>query len=77
MIEKSIPRKEYEVYFNDKLIGFVSSGTFSIGLKKGIGLAFIDSKYVKEKNINIKIRDKMYNAKLIKPPFIKQSSLHS
>ena len=77
MIEKSIPRKKYEVYFNDELIGYVSSGTFSLGLNKGIGLAFIDSQYAKEKNIKIKIRNKMYNAKLLKPPFIKNNSLHS
>ena len=77
MLERSIPRKGYEVYFNDNLIGMVSSGTFSIGLNCGIGLAFIDAGYTKEKNINIKIRNKLYGALLIKPPFINKYSLHS
>ena len=76
MIEKAIPRKNYEVYFNDELIGYVSSGTFSIGLNSGIGLAFIDYKYYKDKNINIKIRNKMYKAERVNPPFIKNNSLH-
>jgi len=77
MLERSIPRKGYEVYSSNNLIGMVSSGTFSIGLNNGIGLAFIDAKYIKEKNINIKIRNKLYRASLIKPPFINNHSLHS
>ena len=40
LIEKSIPRSGYEVFdINSKLIGKVTSGTFSPVLKKGIGLA--------------------------------------
>ena len=77
MFERSIPRKDYEVYLNDTLIGIVSSGTFSIGLNSGIGLAFIDAKYTKSKTIDIKIRNKFYRASLIKPPFINNYSLHS
>ena len=49
MLEKAIPRKDYKVYSNNDLIGSVSSGTFSIGLNQGIGLAFIDSKYTSPK----------------------------
>ena len=77
MLERSIPRKDYEVYLDDTLIGIVSSGTFSIGLNNGIGLAFIDVKYIKSKTIDIKIRNKFYKASLIKPPFINNYSLHS
>lgn len=77
MVEKSIPRKNYEVYDDEEKIGVVSSGTFSISLNKGIGMAFINSKSLNNKNINIKIRNKMYKAIVIKPPFIKNNSLHS
>ena len=77
MLERAIPRKGYEVHSNDSLIGVVSSGTFSIGLNSGIGLAFIDAKHTRKKNINIKIRNKLYRASLIKPPFINNYSLHS
>ena len=62
---------------NNTLIGIVSSGTFSIGLNNGIGLAFIDAKYIKSKTIDIKIRNKFCKASLIKPPFINNYSLHS
>ena len=77
MIEKAIPRKDYEVYLDNEKIGVVSSGTFSIGLNYGIGLAFIDAHYINEKKINIKIRNKFYQAHIVKPPFIKKYSLHS
>ena len=77
MVEKSIPRKNYEVYHDEEKIGIVSSGTFSTSLNKGIGMAFINSKSLNNKNINIKIRNKMYKARVVKPPFIKDNSLHS
>ncbi len=77
MVEKSIPRKNYEVYHDEEKIGIVSSGTFSSSLNKGIGMAFINSKSLNNKNINIKIRNKMYKARVVKPPFIKDNSLHS
>ena len=77
MVEKSIPRKNYEVYHDEEKIGIVSSGTFSSSLNKGIGMAFINSKSLNNKNINIKIRNKMYKARVVKPPFIKNNSLHS
>ena len=77
MLEKSIPRKDYEVYHDEEKIGIVSSGTFSSSLNKGIGMAFINSKSLNKKNINIKIRNKMYKARVVKPPFIKNNSLHS
>ena len=34
MVEKSIPRKNYEVYDDEEKIGIVSSGTFCISLNK-------------------------------------------
>ena len=49
LIEKSIPRSGYEVFdINSKLIGKVTSGTSSPVLKKGIGLAYLDSVNIKD-----------------------------
>ena len=39
--EAGFPRKGYEIQKNDKKIGFVTSGTFSPSLQKGIGLGFV------------------------------------
>jgi len=77
MLDRAIPRSSYKVYVDNQLAGYVSSGAFSIGLNKGIGLAFLDYPFIKEKNILIEIRNKFYKAEIIKPPFIDNFSLHS
>ena len=69
--ERSVPRNGYNIYNLDKkLIGEVTSGTFSPILKIGIGLAYIDSKYIDNKIILVKIRDKFIKATIAKTPFI-------
>ena len=71
LIEKSIPRSGYEVFdINSKLIGKVTSGTFSPVLKKGIGLAYVDSVNIKDDLIYIKIRNNLSKAEIVKTPFI-------
>ena len=71
LLEKSIPRNGYEIYnLKKKNIGKVTSGTFSPILKIGIGLAYIGYKYLEEKIIFIKIREKFVKAEIVKPPFI-------
>jgi len=71
LLEKSIPRNGYEIYsIEKKLIGKVTSGTFSPILKIGIGLAYIDNDYLEEKIIYIKIRENFVKAKISRPPFI-------
>ena len=39
MLEKSIPRPGFDIIVNDKVVGFVTSGTISPSLNKGIGIA--------------------------------------
>ena len=71
LIEKSIPRSGYEVFdINSKLIGKVTSGTFSPVLRKGIGLAYLDSVNIKDDLIYIKIRNNLSKAEIVKTPFI-------
>ena len=71
LIEKSIPRNGYEIYnLEKKMIGNVTSGTFSPTLKIGIGLAYVDVDYMEYENIYIKIRDKFIKATIVKTPFI-------
>jgi len=48
VVEKGIPRKGYEVHTEDnKLIGNITSGSFSPLLKKGIALAYVSKEYSK------------------------------
>jgi len=72
--ERGIPRNGYDIVNeNDQKIGFVSSGTMSPSLNKGIGLGFLDvnSNF---RDIFIVIRRKKMLAKIVKLPFYKKNN---
>jgi aminomethyltransferase len=72
MLERGIPRQSYDVLKNDVKIGSVTSGTMSPTFKKGIGLALIKVEHANiGQEIDIKIRDKTYKAKIVEKPFYK------
>ena len=78
MEERGIPRSGYEVYLENKEVGFVTSGNQSPLLNGGIGLAYVDSPFHKlGQKIKIKIRTKLLEAIIIKPPFLQKTSLHN
>ncbi len=75
MLEKGIPRHDYEIYREHEKVGFVTSGSSSPSVKKFIGLGYVKVPYNKIGNeLFIKIRDKMIKALVIKPPFYKNGS---
>ena len=71
--DRGIPRADYTVVDkNDNQIGYLTSGTQSPILKKGVGLAYVDREFSKvETLVYIKIRDKNCAAKVVSLPFIK------
>ena len=75
MNEKGIPRKGYKIYSNQKEVGYITSGTFSPTLNKGIALGYINIDNIHDKNILIKVRDKFLSGSIIKGAFIKGNSL--
>jgi aminomethyltransferase len=77
MEERGIPRQGYEIFVDSKKVGVVTSGTQSPKLKIGIGLAYVERPFHRVgQGISINIRDKFVSAQIIKPPFIKGTSLH-
>ncbi|VAW23342.1 Aminomethyltransferase (glycine cleavage system T protein) [hydrothermal vent metagenome] len=72
MLEKAIPRHGYEIVNeNGKAIGTVTSGTMSPVLNKGIGLGYIAKEYSAfGTKLNVKIRNKLMPAEVVKLPFI-------
>ncbi len=77
MEERGIPRQGYEIFVDSQKVGIVTSGTQSPKLKIGIGLAYVNKPFHKTgQNISIQVRNKFISAKIIKPPFIKETSLH-
>jgi len=77
--ERGIPRPGYEIYNqSDNKIGFITSGTQSPVLGYGIGLGYIDIPFNNiGKQIYIKVRDKKLKANIIKPPFMKNTSIYN
>ncbi len=71
MIDKGIPRHGYEINdTNGNKIGHVTSGTQSPSLGKAIGMGYVSKTFAAiDSNINIKVRDKLLQAKVVKMPF--------
>ena len=74
MLDKNIARHGYEIYFNNEKVGIVTSGSVSPSTGKNIALG-----YVKNNNeicigttIQVMIREKLHEAKVVKRPFIEK-----
>jgi aminomethyltransferase len=69
--DSGFPRKDFEIYKDGTKIGSVTSGTVSPILEKGIGLGYVNKDLSKIGTlIDIKIRDKMIPAEIVKPPIV-------
>ncbi len=71
MIDRGLPRPDYELFVQDSKVGFVTSGGQSPTLKKGIGLAYVDKAHSKIGSaLELEVRSRRLAAKVVKPPFI-------
>lgn len=78
MIEKGIPRSGCDIIMKDESVGYVTSGTISPSLNRGIGIGYIKADYIgKDKLISIRIRGRNKKGELVKAPFYKRGSLNS
>ncbi|WP_297708075.1 glycine cleavage system aminomethyltransferase GcvT [uncultured Eudoraea sp.] len=73
LVEKGIPRQGYDITDGEgNKIGFVTSGTMSPSLNKGIGLGYVPSALSESgSEIHIQIRKNNIKAKVVKLPFYK------
>jgi aminomethyltransferase len=70
-LDRGIPRKDMQVKNSSgELIGVVTSGTFSPGLKKGIGLALINSEVIKGDKVLIDVRGTDCQFEVVGLPFV-------
>jgi aminomethyltransferase len=68
---KAFPRHGYEIVADSQKIGFVTSGTFSPILEKGIGLGYVEVKYAEVgTEFGIVIRNKEISARTVRLPFV-------
>jgi aminomethyltransferase len=69
---RHIPRAHHPVFVGDRLVGEVTSGTFSPVLRTGIGLAYLwPSDVVElEAEVEVDIRGRRGAATVVRPPFV-------
>ncbi|HEU5140857.1 MAG TPA: glycine cleavage system aminomethyltransferase GcvT [Bacillales bacterium] len=73
MIEKGIPRPDYEVFSGEEKIGHVTTGTQSPTLKKNVGLALLKREYTGlGTEVEVQVRKKRLKAEVVKTPFYKR-----
>ena len=73
LIDRGIPRAGYELADEQgNNIGHVSSGTMSPTRKIGIGMGYVNPEFTAiDKEIYVKMRNRLLKAKVVKPPFRK------
>jgi aminomethyltransferase len=72
---KGIPRPGMAVYVGERQVGEVTSGTFSPTLKRGIGLALLDTAAQLDAGaeVEVDVRGRRAPMKVVKPPFVPSS----
>ena len=77
MMERAVPRQNYDIFSNREQIGRVTSGTQSPSLNKGIGLGYVKVKYANPgTKIYIDIRGRKKSATIMKPPLYNQGTVN-
>ena len=70
MIERGIPRSGYQVFKDDKLIGYVTSGTYCPTLGENLAMVLVETAFAQPNiDLTIDIRGKKLLAKTLKLPF--------
>jgi len=72
---RHIPRAHYPVFLGDRVIGEVTSGTFSPQLETGIALAYLwpaDAVAIGDE-VEVDIRGRRGTATVVRPPFVERS----
>ena len=68
VLEHGIPREGYKIFSAGQEVGWVTSGTLSPMLRKGIALAYVRSDVTE--NLQVEIRGKLYPASVTEAPFV-------
>lgn len=76
MLDKSIARHGYEVFYNNEKIGVITSGGISPIRGDNIALAYIKNldNLTVGSTIQVSIREKMHNAEIVKRPFVEKKN---
>lgn len=74
MLDRNIARHGYDVYYNGEKTGYITSGCVSPSTGKNIALAYVknDKDICVGATIQVMIREKLHDAKVVKRPFIEK-----
>lgn len=72
LLDKGIARQDYPVYSEGRLIGKVTSGSFSPGLNCGIALILVDRSLKIGDSVAIEIRQTQCQAEVVQLPFVRK-----
>lgn len=76
LLQKGVPREGYKIFYQGENIGYVSSGTFSPTLQKGIAMCFVKPELRTEGfDVELEVRGKLLPAKLRSLPFVKKARI--
>lgn len=76
MLDKSIARHGYEVFYNNEKIGVITSGGISPIRGDNIALAYIKNldNLAVGSTIQVSIREKLHDAEIVKRPFVEKKN---
>lgn len=76
MIDKGIARHDYEIFYKSEKVGKVTSGGVSPILNENIALAYVKntSDICLGNIVQVMIREKLYNAEIVKKPFVQKKN---
>lgn len=76
MVDKGIARHGYNVFYNNEKIGVVTSGGVSPMRGDNIALAYVKNLegLTIGSTIQVEIREKLYNAEIVKKPFVTKNN---
>ena len=78
MLERAVPRHDYDIIVDEEIVGKVTSGTQSPTLGKGIGIGYIQANYsAPGTKISIDIRSREKLAVIVTPPFYKNGTVNN
>jgi len=71
MQDRAVPRQGYPICSRDKMIGEITSGTYSPNLDKFVGMAYVDVSFSQPgSQLSVQVRDRFYNARVERFPFV-------
>jgi aminomethyltransferase len=74
LLDKGIAREGYDVVKDGRMIGYVTSGTFSPTLQKAIAIILVNEHLDAGDRVQVRVRDHLCQAEVVSLPFLKKGA---